>query len=244
MSRTDPAAEAEPGNGRRLDPAIRRIAEDGISGRTLLVAMGGVRGIVEALLPGLAFLTLFTLTKDLWLSVTAPAVIAVLFILARLLVRQSPAPAIWGLIGAVISGLLALRTDDGADYYVPGFFTNGAYAAAFLLSAVVGWPLIGVASGLLTGSGTAWRTHRRVRWWMTAATLVWAGFFLLRLAVQLPLYYAGNVEALGLTRLLMGTPLYALLLVLTVVFARAVLSSARLDGGADSSESAPSSKLS
>ena len=33
---------------------------------------------------------------------------------------------------------------------------------------------------------------------------------MLRLAVQVPLYFANNVEALGATRLIMGLPLYAL----------------------------------
>ena len=33
---------------------------------------------------------------------------------------------------------------------------------------------------------------------------------MLRLAVQVPLYFANNVEVLGATRLIMGLPLYAL----------------------------------
>ena len=47
------------------------------------------------------------------------------------------------------------------------------------------------------------------------ASLLWAALFGLRLAVQLPLYLAGAVVALGVARTAMGLPLFALGLWLT-----------------------------
>ena len=41
------------------------------------------------------------------------------------------------------------------------------------------------------------------------ATWIITVLMMLRLAVQVPLYFANNVEALGATRLIMGLPLYA-----------------------------------
>jgi hypothetical protein len=76
--------------------------------------------------------------------------------------------------------------------------------------------------GFLMGDGTAWRTRRRTYRAMQLLTVVWLGMFVARLAVQLPFYFAGNVEALGATRLLMGVPLYALLLVFSWLVVRAV----------------------
>jgi Protein of unknown function (DUF3159) len=49
---------------------------------------------------------------------------------------------------------------------------------------------------------------------------MWAGLFLLRLAVQLPLYLAGAVVALGIARTAMGLPLFALGLWLTWLMVR------------------------
>ncbi len=43
-----------------------------------------------------------------------------------------------------------------------------------------------------------------------ATTWIITVLMMLRLAVQVPLYFANNVEALGATRLVMGLPLYAL----------------------------------
>lgn len=216
--------------------ALGQAAAQGFSGPALLSAMGGVRGIVEALLPGIAFLVIFTITGDLVWSVAVPAVLAVGFIVARLVARQSVMPAVAGFIGAAISGFLALRTGDGSDYFVIGFYTNAAYGLAFVISAIVGWPVIGILAGLLFGAGREWREHRHVRRWMNVVTIGWAIFFALRLAVQLPLYFTDQVVALGVTRLIMGTPMYAVLIVLTALFVRSVFLAAGF--GAESQSAA------
>lgn len=207
--------------------SLGRLTEGGISGASLLAAMGGVRGLIETLLPGVVFLVLFTLGTELWVAVVAPAVLGLLFILVRALQKEPVVPAISGLVALLISGILAMTTGRGENFYLVGFYTNAAYGAALLVSVLVRWPVIGLVTGLITGQGSSWRKDRAMLRWMSVITLVWVGFFALRLVVQLPLYFAGNVEALGLARLLMGTPMYAVVLVVTVLFVRALLSTSR-----------------
>jgi hypothetical protein len=193
-----------------------------LDGRAVLSAIGGVRGVVEAMLPGLLFLVVYTLTMDLVLSIVVPVVVGAAFIAVRLLQRQPASPAVGGLLGIALSAVLALLNNRPEDYYLPGFWTNAAYLAVLTVSVVVGWPIIGVAAGFLTGGGTAWRGDRRLRRVYSVLTLLWCGLFALRLAVQVPLYYAGAFEALGATRLAMGIPLYAPVLVVTWLVVRSV----------------------
>ncbi|WP_371029432.1 DUF3159 domain-containing protein [Pseudoclavibacter sp. JSM 162008] len=225
-----PASDAP--NMRKLEEVAKssslgRLTEGGISGASLLAAMGGIRGLIETLLPGIVFLVLFTLGTELWVAVIAPAALGLLFILIRALQKEPVVPAISGLVALLISGVLAMTTGRGENFYLVGFYTNAAYGAALLVSVLVRWPVIGLVTGLITGQGSSWRQDRSMLRWMSIITLVWVGFFALRLAVQLPLYFAGNVEALGLARLLMGTPMYAVVLVVTVLFVRALLSASR-----------------
>ena len=112
-----------------------------------------------------------------------------------------------------------------------GFMAIGAYATAILISLLVGWPLIGLIVGFLMGDGTAWKRDRRKYRAMQLLTVVWLGLFVARLVVQLPFYFAGNVEALGATRLIMGVPLYALLLVFSWLVVRAVYPASERDRG-------------
>jgi hypothetical protein len=122
----------------------------------------------------------------------------------------------------VAAAALALWTGRGADNFVPGLITNAAYGTVILVSALIGWSLIGLAVGFLMGEGTTWRQDRRKRrayFWLGIA---WAALFFARLAVQLPLYLSGDVTALGTLKLIMGLPLFAPLIAVTWLVVRAL----------------------
>ena len=205
--------------------------DERLTGRDLLGAVGGVRGILEALLPGLVFLVVYSVLTSfsgwdpqaaLVPSLAASVGLAVVFTVVRIATKGQPTQAIAGLVGVLASAALALWTGNARDNYVLGFFTNAAYALALLISLLVRWPALGLIVGFLMGDGLAWKQDRRKYRAAQFLTLVWVGLFVARLAVQVPFYLVDNVEALGATRLLMGVPLYALVLVFSWLVVRAV----------------------
>ncbi|PWC08047.1 DUF3159 domain-containing protein [Mycetocola zhujimingii] len=214
--------------GAALADAARKAGLDSLAradrpnGHVLLEAMGGIRGIIEAVVPGLLFLVVYTVSKNLPLSLGVSVGVAAVLTVARLVQKTPVASAVGGLIGAVASAVFALMTNRPEDNFVLGFVTNGAYGAALLISVLVGWPLIGLVAGYLMSDSTAWKKDAVKRRTFMILTLCWAGMFIARLAVQLPLYAAGNVEWLAATKLLMGLPLYAPLLILTWLVVRAL----------------------
>jgi hypothetical protein len=118
-----------------------------------------------------------------------------------------------------VSAVLVLVTGDANTNYVPGFFINAAYGLAFAISLLVRRPLVGLAVGALTQRPDAAAAHRRLYTWLTVA---WVALFAVRLAVELPLYFSGgHIVALGIARILLGVPLYAVVLVVTVLGAQA-----------------------
>lgn len=228
----EPGTPAPDTPARRGSAFQQAAAADSMS-HALLAAMGGWRGLVEALLPGVAFLILFATTPNLWWAVGIPAALGLLFVLVRLVRREPVTSALGGLAALILSGFFALRSGQGEQFFLVGFWINAIYAAVFLVSMLVRWPLIGVLTGFLVGEGTSWRRRPRILLWMQIATGAWIAFFVLRLAVQLPLYFAGAVGPLGIAHLVMGLPLFAVFVVLTVLFVRAVLSTAATkDAGA------------
>jgi len=219
--------------GAALGGAARRAGMDPSqaksTGHVVWHAMGGWRGIVETTVPSLAFLVTYTLTADpathqgnLVLSLGISVGLAVLFTLIRVIMRQPVGAALGGLIAVAAAAALSLWTGRAQDNFIWGFITNAVYGSAFLISAIVGWSLIGLAVGFLMNEGTAWRRaarKRRAFFWLAVA---WAGLFAARLAVQLPLYFAGNVTALATLKLLMGLPLFAPLVDVTWLAVRAL----------------------
>jgi hypothetical protein len=191
--------------------------------KSILATMGGWQGIAESVGPGFMFVLIFALTNDAVLGIIWASVVAVAFIILRLVRRKSLVQALSGLLGIVLAAWLALR-DGGAsrDYFVTGFITNLAYLVPLGISVLIRWPLIGVLMGMLLREGSTWRKNRYEMRVFTLATLLWVGLFAGRLLVQYPLYLANNLEALGIMRLAMGLPLYAAVLWLNWLMVRGV----------------------
>jgi hypothetical protein len=189
------------------------------SAGALLGAMGGVRGIVEAVLPPFAFLIAYTVTSNLFWSVVPPLALAVIFVLVRIVTRSPVLPAIGGLVLTAVSAGFALWTGNASDNFVLGFVINGIGLALMLLSLLARRPLLGIVAGFLTGDED-WRDDRAKFRVAVIATLLWVGLFGIRLGVELPLYFAGAAQALAATKLILGLPLYAVTLWLTWLLMR------------------------
>jgi hypothetical protein len=192
------------------------------SGRALLAAMGGVRGLVESILPGLAFLVVFTITGQLLPSVLVPLGISVIFVIARLIARQPFTSALAGVVGIGLSAGLALITGRAADNFVLGFIINGVFLVGLLVSIAVRWPFVGIVVSIATSEGAQWRADRAKFRVAVIATALWSGLFALRLAVELPLWFAGQAGALAALKLVLGVPVYAALLWVTWLLVRTV----------------------
>jgi hypothetical protein len=201
------------------------VANEKLTGASLFSAIGGVRGVVESTAPGFLFLVVFTVTGDLFPSVIAPVAVAIAILLTRLFQRLPVLPAVSGGIGIALSAGFALWTGRAEDNFVGGFIINAVSMTVMLLSILIRRPLIGIVTNMLVAEDPA-RTSPLVRRAAYLATIVWACFFGLRLAVQVPLYLAQATAALAATKLLMGIPLYAALLWLTWLMMRSALSAA------------------
>lgn len=190
------------------------------SSGALLTAMGGIRGLVESIVPGLAFVVVFTITGKLLPSVLIPLAIAVIFVISRVVARQRYTSALAGVLGIALSAGLSLITGRTQDNFVLGFLINATFVLGLLISLAVRWPLIGVIASLITSEGSAWRLNKAKFRVAVVSTALWTGLFALRLAVELPLYFAGATQALGALKLLLGVPLYAGMLWVTWLLVR------------------------
>ena len=172
-------------------------------------AIGGWRGIIDSGLPTVVFVVAFLVTSEnLTASLIAALISAGLIALWRLVRREPLQQIAAGFAGVLVSAAFAKYTGKAENFYFLGLLTNLAYGMAFLISILVGWPLIGVFLGFLTGNGTSWRRDFVQRRVLSAASWIWVGLFFGRLVVQAPLYLAGSITALGIVKVVMGWPLF------------------------------------
>ena len=193
--------------------------------RSLLRAVGGVRGLGEAILPGLSFLILYSTTRNLPLSVIAPVVIALVFVVIRFVGRTAATQALVGIVGVAVSAGLALFTGRAEDNFVVGIWINIISLVVIVASLIARYPVIGLFVGILANEGLDWRADARKRRVLTLATVLWLGLFATRLIIEVPLYLTGEVEILGAAKLILGVPFYAAVLWITWVMVRSVYAS-------------------
>ncbi len=184
-----------------------------LDGQSMLASLGGVWGILESAVPGLAYAVVFALTGQLFISVYAAGTLSLVFIFAQVLRKRPLAQAIYGLLGIGIAAYLTLRNGSdlshARDFFIPGLITNVAYFAGISLSIALRWPLVGLLVGVFS-DGTQWRKDKHLVRRYSLITLIWVALFGLRLLVEVPLYLANAVVLLGFVKLVMGIPLYAL----------------------------------
>lgn len=160
-------------------------------------------------LPAVVFVAVYLLNG----RVLQPALIAalgagVVILVWRLIRRQPLTQVLAGFAGVAISAYVSSRTGEARDFFLWGLIVNVAYGSAFLISLAVRWPLMGVVVGAITGDPTGWRRDPELRRIFAAATWVWVLVFGGRILVQVPLYLAGWVGALGTAKIIMGWPLF------------------------------------
>lgn len=186
---------------------------------TLLEQMGGVSGLVASTIPIVVFVVVNALS-GLNPALIASLGSAVLIAGWRLVRKEKLQPAVSGAIGVGISAFIAYRLGSAKGFFLYGIWASLVYAAAFAISLVVRWPLVGVIWHGLRGDGHAWRANRRVLIGYDIATLAWLAVFVARFVVQRWLYETDQTGALGIARLVMGIPLTAIALLVTIWAAR------------------------
>lgn len=209
--------DREPGTGRaeddeQLPTLTEQMAEQ----------LGGWRGMVEASIPVLVFVVV-NIVAELRPAVIASVVVAVVIAVVRLLQRRPIRHAVNGLFGIGIGALIAWRTGDERDFYLPGILYGIAYGLVLLGSAAIRQPLVGwIWSIIAAGGRSEWRQDPRLVRTFNWLTVLWGVVWLAKVGVQAGLYLADKDTALGIARLALGYPPYALLLVITIWAVRRV----------------------
>jgi hypothetical protein len=188
---------------------------------SLAEAIGGPLGVAETSLPAVAFVVAYTASGSDTNTAAAVAVgLALLLTVARLARRESPQHALSGLVGVGFAAFIATRSGKAENFFLPGLLFNAVAASAFVVSLALRRPLVGIIVTKLDGEDEGWRDDPGRMRAFVRATWLWAGLFLVRFVIQLPLYLAGAVVALGIARTALGLPVFVLGLWLTWLLVR------------------------
>ena len=173
----------------------------------LAEALGGRRGIIESAVPTIAFTLLYVTTHDLRLALTVSIAITVGLLVVRVIQRSSVQFVVNALFGIGIAALVASRTGEARDVFLPGILYNAGYAALFVFSILVRWPIVGFMIGGITGEPTEWHHDRALVKLCSQLTWLFAAPCIIRVLVQYPLWVGDHIALLGTAKIFLGWPL-------------------------------------
>lgn len=182
------------------DPAAESLAK----------LLGGRRAAIDATIGPLAFGIAFAATHRSVEWAALAAIIASIIIGGwRLSQGDKPRAVIIGLLGVVVAAYIAVSTGHAEDFYLVRIWSNVASGVAWAVSILIRWPLLGVIVGTLLGQKTKWRHDPVLLKAYSRASWVWVFQYVIRVAVLIPLYLAGMVEALSVASSVVAWPLVA-----------------------------------
>ncbi|EYT83365.1 MULTISPECIES: DUF3159 domain-containing protein [unclassified Streptomyces] len=185
----------------------------------LFEAFGGVRGMVETVLPGLLFVSIFTVNKDLHWSAIAALAVSVVLVAVRLVMRDTVKHAFSGVFGVVFGVVFAMMTGNAKDFYLPGMLYTLGLSLAYIVTALAGVPLIGLILGPVFKENLSWRTRNPGRKKAyTKASWAWGLILLAKCAILFPLYWWADTTQLGWILVALKIPPFLLAVWLTWVF--------------------------
>ncbi|KNB51272.1 DUF3159 domain-containing protein [Streptomyces caatingaensis] len=212
MSSLDKPMDHQP--GRHRDEGSRSATE-----AALFEAFGGVRGMVETTVPGLVFVAVFTVGRNIHTAAVAALALSLLLGVARLVRKDTLKHAFGGVFGVAFGAVFAMMSGDAKNFYLPGMLYTLGLAIAYIVTSLAGYPLLGLILGPIFKENLSWRTRNpgRKRAY-TKASWAWGLILLAKSAILFPLYWWGDATQLGWVKVALGIPPMLLSVYLTWIF--------------------------
>lgn len=206
-------------------PGQDPVGADGDSGSqavteaALFEAFGGVRGLVETTVPGLVFIAMYTVNKDIHTAAITALVLAGVMAVFRLVRKDTVKHAFSGIFGVAFGVIFAMMTGNAKDFYLPGMLYTLGLALAYLITAMAGVPLLGLVLGPVFKENLSWRKRNPGRKKAyTKASYAWGFILLTKCAILFPLYFWGETAQFGWVTVALKIPPFLLAVYLTWIF--------------------------
>lgn len=181
----------------------------------LVEMLGGPRGGLETAAPAATFAFAYTGTGRMATSLIVAAGVALVLLAARLVQGSTTRYALNGLVCIAIGAAFAYAfggEGSAENIFLPGIVVQTVFPLLLGASVLVRRPLLGIVIGEILGDAGAMRRDAGIMKLADRITLLLMVPGIIRVCVDLPLYFAGKVGWFGVTSLVFGWPLFAAVL--------------------------------
>lgn len=182
-----------------------------------LVLSGRGLKLMDSFLPLVVFLIanpLLGLNPALWAALGG----ATLFAIYRILRKESLVYSLGGLGGVLLAAIFVNLSGSESGFFLPGLISGGITVVLCIVTVAINRPIVAWTSYIARRWPLDWYWHPQVLPAYNEVTIAWAVAFLVRLVLEYWLFREDVVNALGVTRLLLGWPFTVILLVASYLY--------------------------
>lgn len=171
---------------------------------------------IDALFPPLIFFLVYRFST-LEIAAGLTLVYIVCLIGYRVLKKHTMKYVFVGTGGVLLSIGFSALSGDAIHYYLPGLISTGLIVFGTLISLIIKKPLAALASHITRGWPIQWYLRDDIRPAYRNVTILWAVYFFVRLAIQVPIYLMGAFDLYFFINNVLGWPMNIVLLIVTYV---------------------------
>ena len=136
----------------------------------------------------------------------------------ELLKKESLVYALGGLGGVLLAAVFVKLSGSDAGFFLPGLISGGITVVVCTVSVVINRPLVAWTSFIARRWPLDWYWHPKILPAYNEVTIIWAVAFSIRLALEFWLFQQEAVNALGVTKIILGWPFILILLITTYLY--------------------------
>lgn len=173
--------------------------------------------LLDSFLPLLVFLIA---NPMLGVNIALGAALAVtgVFAVFRIIQKESLVYALGGFGGVLLAGIFVKLSGSDTGFFLPGLISGAITIVLCTVSVVINRPLVAWMSFITRRWPLDWYWHPRILPAYNEVTIIWAVAFSARLVLEFWLFQQGAVNALGVTKILLGWPFIVILLIASYLY--------------------------
>lgn len=173
--------------------------------------------LIDSILPPLVFLVINQLF-GLSYALGASLILAGLMAIYRLLRGETLVYSLGGLAGVLLAALFVRISGTEAGFFLPGLITGAITIVICAVSVGLNRPIVAWTSYIARRWPLDWYWHPKVLPAYNEVTIIWAVAFSARLALEYWFFQQEAVNALGISRVVLGWPYTVVLLIVSYLY--------------------------
>jgi len=185
-----------------------------IFGELLLVFTGKSLDII---VPPLLFIALYKLW-NLESALIGSLVLSVIFLVIRIYKKENLYYAFGGLFGVLFAVGMSYLNQNASNFFLPDIIGTGVLIVITTISLVFKKPLAALVSHITRGWSLDWFYRDDVRPAYKEVTIFWLTFFIVRLVIEITLFFNGSVDDLVIANIILGLPVTIGVLTISYIY--------------------------